>query len=501
VARKLWYWTGVTRCQNADIGLIVTAVSTTEIRELLSEDWRRDRPLYRGLAQALRAAVASGEISAGTRLPAERDLAAAVAVSRSTIVSAYDLLRADGWLISRTGSGTFVVDRSGSAPALRMRDMVDIEPSAGGARISPTSEIINLSISRPEPLDELLREAIRYSADAVPRIADHVEYATQGLPELRGVIAESFTARGLTTSARQILVTTGAQQALGLISQLFVSPGDTVILESPTYLGAIDTLRERRARLVAVPASDAAVDVDHFITVARRRPPALMFVMPTCHTITGSILGAAERERLALLSLEMQVPLIEDDIFSGLTFEPETAPPAAAYAEDAPIFTVGSTSKLYWNGLRLGWLRAPEAMVTRLARLKGTVDLGTSLITQLVALRLLQHRESVMRQRRKEMRDRWATAQTLLRRTLPDWSWREPRGGRSLWLKLPWGTATEFGQVALRQGLVVIPGPLLSPDGRNNDRIRVMYVQRENVLREGIERLGLAWEALRGLER
>jgi DNA-binding transcriptional MocR family regulator len=84
---------------------------------------------------------------------------------------------------------------------------------------------------------------------------------------------------------------------------------------------------------------------------------------------------------------------------------------------------------------------------------------------------------------------------------LPDWSWREPRGGRSLWLKLPWGTAREFGQVALRQGLVVIPGPLLSPDGRNNDRIRVMYVQRENVLREGIERLGLAWEALRGLER
>ena len=479
----------------------MTAVSTTEIRALLSEDWRHDRPLYRRLAQVLRAAVASGEISPGTRLPAERDLADAVEVSRSTIVNAYDLLRADGWLVSRTGSGTFVVDRGNGAPALRMRDMVDSVPSARGAHISTTSEIINLSISRPEPLDELLRQAILYSADAVPRIADHVEYATQGLPELREVIAESFTARGLPTSAGQILITTGAQQAVALISQLFVAPGDAVMLESPTYLGAIDTLRERNAQLVAVPASDAAVDVDHFITVARRTSPALMFVMPTCHTITGSVLGAEDRKRLALLSLEMQVPLIEDDIFSGLTFEPEPAPPVAAYAEDAPIFTVGSTSKLYWNGLRLGWLRAPEAMITRLARLKGTVDLGTSLITQLVALRLLRHRESVTRQRREEMQDRWATAQTLLRRTLPDWSWREPCGGRSLWLKLPWGAATEFAPVALRQGVVVIPGPLLSPDGRNNDRIRVMYVQRERVLREGIERLGLAWEAVRGLER
>lgn len=478
---------------------MVSAVSTTEIRGLLSEDWRHDRPLYRGLAQALRAAVASGEISAGTRLPAERDLAAAVDVSRSTIVSAYDLLRADGWLVSRTGSGTFVVDRRSGAPALRMRDMVDVVPSLRGAPIGPTSETINLSISRPEPLDELLREAILYSAEAVPRIADHVEYATQGLPELREAIAESFTARGLITSPGQILITTGAQQALGLISQVFVSPGDTVMLESPTYLGAMDTLRERGAQLLAVPASDAAVDVDQFITVARRTPPALMFVMPTCHTITGSILGADERERLALFSLEMQAPLIEDDIFSGLTFEPDRAPPVAAYAEDAPIFTIGSTSKLYWNGLRLGWLRAPEAMITRLARLKGTVDLGTSLVTQLVALRLLQHRDAVMRQRREEMRDRWATTETLLRRTLPDWSWREPRGGRSLWLKLPGGAATEFGNVALRQGLVVIPGPLLSPDGRNNDRIRIMYVQREKVLREGIERLGLAWEAFRGL--
>lgn len=461
--------------------------------ELLPSRWNGKHPRYQALAEVLRDAVTSGELPAGTRLPAERRLATALGVSRSTVVSAYDLLREDGLLLSRTGSGTFVPPRiERGARTLRLRDMVDGRSRLWTGR-HEGAEMINLSIARPRTIDGLLEEAIAASAEAVGPLAEQIEYATQGLPELRHAVAEQFTRRGLPTSARQVLITTGAQQAIGLIVNLYVSLGDGVLLETPTYLGAIEALRARNAGLIALPAGERPCDPEHIERLARRVQPVLAFLMPTCHTITGAVTPPHEREELARLSEELQLPLIEDDIFAGLTFRPDEAPPVAAYAEDAPIFTIGSTSKLLWNGLRIGWLRAPEALVTRLARSKGTLDLGTSMIAQLVALHLLDRADEIARQRLEEMAERLALATDLLEAILPDWRWRTPDGGRSLWLRLPVGDATELLQVASRNGVLVVAGPTLSPDGGNADHLRLMYVQQPEVLTVGVQRLGLAW--------
>lgn len=467
-------------------------VGCPDITALLGQDWQQRRPRYRALADQLASTIASGELPSGSRLPAERELSTMLGVSRSTVVSAYDILRRGGRLASQTGSGTFVTSPTPAAQRLHLRDMVDAQVHAPGSRHAAT-QAINLSISRPEPLHDALRDAISASAEAIGPLAESVEYAPQGLPELRALIAEAFTRRGLPTAPRQILVTSGAQQAIGLIAQLYVTAGDSVVLESPTYLGAIDAMRARGAQLVALPGVAADLDPADIEALIRRVMPSLLFLMPTCHTITGAITPGPTRQRLAELSHELQMPVIEDDIFTGLTFEDVAAPPMAAHAEDAPIFTIGSTSKLLWNGLRVGWLRAPDAVITRLARIKGAVDLGTSLIPQLVTMHLLSHADKITHRRREEIRDRLELTTRLLAATLPDWSWETPRGGRSLWIRLPHGPAGDFVQLAQRHGVLVVSGATLSPDGANDDRLRLMFVHRPEVLAEGIQRLALAW--------
>lgn len=448
-----------------------------------------DGPRYAALTAAMRDAISSGVFAPGMKLPAERELAGRLGVSRSTVTRAYDELRETAWLRSRTGSGTYVRDRSDAAGRQWLRDLVD-----GGPRHRPLApEVVNLTSSKPSPFVEQLQQAIAGTADAIPALAAQVEYATQGLPALRQTVARAFTERGLPTDLNQVLITTGAQQAINLVARMHIAPGARVIVESPTYLGALDALRVHRARLLSFDPHqpDALERLERIVLQAR---PSLLFLMPTCHTVTGRVTTRAAREAIGALAERHQLPVIDDDIFADLTFEARPLPPLAAFAEDAPIFTVGSMSKLVWNGLRIGWLRVPQALVTRLARLKGTDDLGTSLVAQLTAGSLLAHRAALAAHRRAEARDAVRRAGRLLREHLPSWSWEAPQGGRSLWIRVPSPEASAFAQTALRHGVLVTSGDVYAPDGSHPDRIRLMPVQPPADLAEGVRRLGLAWE-------
>lgn len=446
-------------------------------------------PRYAALTAAMRDAISSGVFAPGMKLPAERELAGRLGVSRSTVTRAYDELRETTWLRSRTGSGTYVRGLADAAGRQWLRDLVD-----GGPRHRPLApEVVNLTSSKPSPFADQLQHAIEATAAAIPALAAEVEYATQGLAALRRTIAQAFTARGLPTDPDQILITTGAQQAINLVARMHVTPGARVLVERPTYLGALDALRVHRARLLSFDPDrpDAIERLEQIVLQAR---PSLLFLMPTCHTVTGRVTPRAQREAIAALAERHQLPVVDDDIFAGLTFEARPLPPLAAFAEDAPIFTVGSMSKLVWNGLRIGWLRAPQALVTRLARLKGTDDLGTSLVAQLTAGSLLAHRATLAAHRRSEARDAVRRAGRLLREQLPSWSWESPQGGRSLWIRLPGPDARAFAQTALRHGVLITSGDVYAADGSQPDRLRLMPVQPPADLTEGVRRLALAWE-------
>jgi DNA-binding transcriptional MocR family regulator len=486
----------------SESGPIGPQVATDAVRDGVAR--RRaahpDEPRYASLAAAVEDAISSGVLADGAKLPAERDLVAALRLSRTTVSRAYARLEQGGWLERRVGSGTFARRPDPQAGRVWLRDVIDGAPRRRGAR---RTGMINLTSSRPFVLGAGLRDALGRSAEAVEAVAEQLQYATQGLPELRETVAAAYTARGLPTTAEQVLITSGAQQALGLVLQLYVRPDDPVAVESPTYHGALDALRVRQARPVAIDADPATV-ADQLAAVAEHVPLRAAYLMTTCHAVTGRVVGAAQRRALAELSLERQLPLIEDDILAGLTFAegPATAepPPVAAYAEDAPIFTIGSTSKLVWNGLRVGWLRAPEALLVRLARLKGTADLGTSLVAQLVAGQLLVHADDLARRRREENAAAFAHAATLLERHLPAWRWTPPEGGRSLWVRLPEDgpDGPAVAQAAVRHGVSVIAGPTFAADGRHRHRLRLMPVRPPDRLAEGVARLSAAWDELQG---
>lgn len=451
-------------------------------------------PVYRRLANGMRSAVLRGDLAPGSRVPAERNLSRLLAVSRTTVVSAYEILRQEGWLESRQGSGTTVR----SAP--RRSEPRTVEPQS--FRRHPVyRSLIEGSGGTIEFLGAHLPGAgaipddIGSLKEGVARLARGHGYLPAGLPELRRGIAKRLDARGLPTREDQVLVTSGAQQAIGLVASLFLQRGDAVALESPTYLGAMDLFTNAGAHLVPVPVGERGVSAEALRDVVARASPRLVYLVPTFHNPTGALVPEAARRAIARIADVSGVPIVEDDTLADLTLGPEPPPPIAAFSREGPVVTIGSLSKVLWGGLRIGWIRAPEPILARLTRLKILTDLGSSILSQLAAVELLTRIEAIRRARRREVRTKYGRMARLLKTLLPSWSWTPPAGGLSLWVKLPHGDATGFAQVALRHGVAIVPGPLASPDSSGTDRIRLPFVHEPDTMTDGMQRLARAWRA------
>jgi DNA-binding transcriptional MocR family regulator len=463
-------------------------------------------PMYRLLAETLQRLILRSEIPAGTQLPAERQLAQLLAVSRTTVQGAYDLLRKDEWVESRTGSGTWVKPVTGARAWQRGDNLV------GSLR---RSSMFDPLLRRDQPLIDLSLafggdpRSIPYSAYSLPeyeivQLLKQRGYSVYGLPALRQTVALWYTQQGLVTSEDQILVTSGAQQAISLVASLYLQRGDSVLIENPTFVGAMDAFRAVGSRLVPVPIEGARLRVELLPALVKANVPQLIYVSPTCQNPTGAVYSAHERREIVRVAAERSIPLLEDSTRADLVLAGPDPPFLASFEPDAPILTVGSTSKLFWAGLRIGWVRAPQPVIARLARLKIVADLGTSLIPQAIAARLFSHIDSVKEQRRQEMLASLSLATEVLQEHLPSWKWSPPAGGPYLWVQLPCPDAQEFAQMALRHGTLVTPGTTMSVDGSHTSYLRLPYFLDQDLLDEGVRRLKDAWEAflqLAGTER
>lgn len=451
-------------------------------------------PFYRRLANGMRSAVLRGDLTPGSRVPAERNLARLLAVSRTTVVSAYEILRQEGWLESRQGSGTRVrsaprrSERPGPEPPSFRRNPVYRSLIEGSGE---TIEFLGAHL----PGSGAIQGEIVSLKEGLARMARGHGYLPAGLPELRRAIAERLRARGLPTREDQVLVTSGAQQAIGLVASLLLQRGDAVALESPTYLGAMDVFTNAGAHLLPVPVGERGIRPGALSDLVARGSPRLVYLVPTFHNPTGSVLSEGARREIARMADETRVPVVEDDALADLTLGPEPPAPIAAFSRRGLVLTVGSLSKVLWGGLRIGWIRAPEPILARLTRLKILTDLGCSILSQIAAVELLSRIDTIRRARRREVRTKYGRMARLLKTLLPSWSWTPPAGGLSLWVRLPHGDATGFAQVALRHGVAVVPGPLASPDSGGADRLRLPFVHEAETMTEGMQRLARAWRA------
>jgi DNA-binding transcriptional MocR family regulator len=312
------------------------------------------------------------------------------------------------------------------------------------------------------------------------------------------------TFHGIPTTADQVLVTTGGQQALDLLLRCEVAPGHPVVTDNPTYPGFIDALYRSGARPVGVPPGDMGRLADA-VTVHQ---PAVSYLTPTHQNPTGMVLPAAERhEIVALARRHPGVTFIDDMTLAELSLGPggfadgadtgefnagPTPPPLAALAPRLPnVVTLGSFSKTYWGGLRTGWVRAPEGIIARLAAAKAAADLGSPSFQQgIVAALIRSSHEEIVEYRADWARQRYTAVAAALTGFLPDWAWTPPSGGLTLWARRP-GDADSggFAQAALRRGVAVVPGRLLSVSAERSPWLRLAFTLSPDDLTTAVKAL------------
>ncbi|HSK95687.1 MAG TPA: PLP-dependent aminotransferase family protein [Euzebyales bacterium] len=451
-------------------------------------DWNNNgRPLNESLADSLAAAVQRGELEPGVVLPAERSLARSLNVSRGTVVAAYRRLRDHGLASTRHGSGT-TIDGDAQGGRGQQVPFVNLLRRYDGDVLSFRSADWNG--------DALPTEVFEAAAPSMASLSATAGYFPTGLPELREAIAAHLGSTGLETSPDQVLVTSGAQQAIALLIDLLVTPGVPVAVEQLSYPGALDALRTAGAVLHAVPMTPTGVDVPGLERVVARQRPVLTYLVPGVHNPTGLVLPRLARRRIAEMMATADTVLVEDLSLAETQLEGDIVPPISSYADrDAAqrIIAVGSMSKWGWSGLRIGWIRAPVQLIGRLIRHKMLADLGSSVPSQILAVRVLGRAAELRRRRVAGIRERLDVLTTELARQLPAWTWTPAAGGLCLWVRIGGDSSTRFAPIALRHGIAIAPGTVSAADGAAVDHIRLPLGHPPDVLREAVRRLAAAW--------
>ncbi|MEX0168401.1 PLP-dependent aminotransferase family protein [Streptomyces sp. LMG1-1-1.1] len=445
---------------------------------------------YRELARAVREALLDGRVALRLRLPAERELAAVLQVSRTTVTGAYDLLRESGYAHSRRGAGTWTAMPDGQAP------------TALGAFHDETGSTIDLALAAPQAPAEELAAALTAAALELPRYACSQGYHPYGLPALRAAVAQRYTARGLPTRPEQILVTTGAQQALSLVLTLLGRAGDRVLAENPSYTNALDAMRGRMLRVTPVPVTESGWDTGLVDAALRQTAPRLAYLIPDFHNPTGHLMPQEQRRELARAARATGTWLVVDETLTDMALDVPAPAPFAATAgggDGEQIVSVGSLSKSCWGGLRVGWVRASARVVTELARVRITADLSGSVLDQLVAVALIDRLEVILPQRVEELRRRRSALTAALARHVPEWRWTMPPGGMCLWIDLGRPVSSSLAARALRHGVRVEGGARFGVDpGTHEHRLRIPYTLPEDVYEPAAERLAAALDGAPG---
>lgn len=485
-------------------------VSSSALVELLGPWATGADPLNEQLADALARAIEVGLLPPGTRLPAERELARELALSRTTIVAAYDRLRLAGLARSRQGSGTRVAARRpglfqpyAATPAeqtdveLPLRRGADVEALLAVGLLEQagaSEESVSLTIGAL-PAGPLVAEAVALAlSEDVPSLLGEMGYDPFGLPRLRAGLAAHMTRLGVPTDPDEIVITSGAQQAVHLVASQLGGPGTAVAMENPTYIGAIDAFRTTGNRLIPIPVDADGPRIDVVGLVAGGAPVRLVYVVPTFHNPTGATMPEARRRDLVRLAHELDLQIVED-LTPDASLGVGVPPPIAAFDQGDRVITIGSFSKLAWGGLRIGWVRAARADIDRLVAGKIVADHSSSLITQAIAARVLDRIDDVAAATNRSAGERRRVLTESLTASLPDWEWTMPGGGLSLWVRLPDADAVAFSRLAASHGVIVRPGPLASPDGGFRDHIRIAYGTSPDQIVEGVKRLASAWAA------
>lgn len=436
-------------------------------------------PVYRQLADGLRLLIQDGRLPLDTRLPGERELAAALGVSRTTVAAALALLREEGYLLSRHGSGSITMLPDGPS---------SVSPLPGAA---PVLDLSTAALTAGPEIHRAYTSALM----ALPEHLGSTGYDQHGLPELREVIARRYAARGLPTTAEQIMVVNGAVSGFGLILRLLSGPGDRVVIDHPTYPMALAAIKGASCRPVSVSLPEQGWDTDGLAATIAQTAPRLAYLIPDFHNPTGRCMDAATRAAVVEIAERTRTTIVVDETMVDLWFDAPPPPPLAAFGEADTVITLGSAGKSFWGGLRLGWIRASSRTIASLIQVRNSLDLGSPVLEQLAAINLFNEAESFLPQRRKTLREYKDACAAAVEEIFPDWRITgEPQGGLSLWIELPKPLATVFAASAEAIGIRIGAGPRFGTDGAFERYLRLPFTLEPAQMRHALERLKPIWD-------
>ncbi len=462
-----------------DDGLMPNVVNPKSLLRHLG-DWRAvgaEDVAYRSLADALRRLVLDGRLPLDARLPGERSLAEALGVSRITVSGAMDRLRAEGFMTSRTGAGTYT-----ALPHLRA------EQVEGLFHVAPGPELINMATA-VLPAGAHVHGAYANALESLPPHLPGHGYDPVGLLPLRRAAAEAYDRAGLSTTPGQIVVTSGAQNGLAILLRAFGRPGETVVIDHPTYPHAIEAIVRAGMRPVPVALTPSGWDIDGLLSTIDRVRPRLVYLVGAHQNPTGHVLAAEDEATIARLIARAGALMVMDDTQRDLWFE--QAPPAPS-APGPHVVRLGSMSKTWWGGLRIGWIRAETKVADAIVRARASLDLGAAVIEQLAAAHLLAGDQAPVVERRTMLAKRQAALRARLADKLPIWTTTQPTGGLSLWVTLP-RTAAPLVAAAQQQGVILAPGTRFGVDGAFERFIRLPYCLPAPELEAAVDILAAAW--------
>lgn len=487
----------------------------------LELDRESKTPLFLQITLSLREQILTGILPEGHPLPPERELALRLGVNRSTVVRAYQELKADGFVDAMVGRGTIVADsgpakgedhRRSESPrwnslfstqAAPSGDIFSEMMSAGGKQ-----NVISFASGFPDPalFPSDVLSSLRLELNSGDPRAPYMPSPVEGLASFRESIAELAADRGIGTYGRNVMILSGSQQGLDFIARSFLSPGDTVLTEEYTFFGAIDNFRASGARVIGIHADPDGMRTDLLESAIRRHNPKLIYTLPTFQNPSGSVLSLERRRELLETAGRGGVPVVEDDPYGDLRYEGYPLPPLKSLDRQGGVIYLSSFSKVLFLGLRVGFAIAPIPVIERFTRLKQMTDLHVNTEAQMLLDLFLRgghyypHIEKVLEAYRKK---RDVMAEALSRhRNRAGWDWDLPRGGYYIWCRLPAALPMRsLVSRAARHGTAFIPGDAFCPDGSGKDRrIRLNFTHVPlDMIEEGVKRLAkAAEEALAG---
>lgn len=484
-------------------------------------DRNSEEPIYRQLIRHIKSQIESGGLPPGTRLPASRDLALQLNISRISVVNAYAELRASGFLSAHAGRGTFVSGGAGDVALSHVNGhangnhgsfiTADKQPALlidrslrEMMRMARKPGVINFSHGAP-PLEffpvQHLRDAINYALDRDGSKALTYE-SPEGYYPLRAAVRDYVSALGVHCSADHVLITGGTQQALDLVVQSVLSEGDILVTESPTYLGILDLARTRRTQILAVPSGEDGLRLDMLENLLIDHQVRLIYVMPTFHNPTGAVMPIHRRRQLLTLAAEHKVPILEDGVYHELRYEGEQIPPLKALDEHGIVIHTSGFTKNLLPGMRIGYVIASSTYYERLVRVKATADISSPGLNQRAIHLMLEHGVLARQLERnnRELRRRRDAALTAATQYMPrEASWNVPEGGLYLWIKLPEDgpTAAELYVGAVQAGVAYAIGTVFFPNGNGSYYMRINFgAHKLQDIEEGFRRLGRAYREL-----